>query len=125
MATTIWAIAGLATVGVITRPMRWPEWIWAVGGAALLLALGLVSMQTAMIAVAKGSDVYLFLIGMRLLSEAARAEGLFDWVASVAVDHARQSPLRLYALIYGAGVVVTTFLSNDATAVVMTPAVFA
>lgn len=125
MATAIWTIAGLVTVGVITRPMRWPEWIWAAGGAALLLALGLVSTQTALTAVGKGADVYFFLIGMMLLSEAARAEGLFDWVATVAVDHARQSPVRLYALIYAAGVVVTTFLSNDATAVVMTPAVFA
>lgn len=127
MATTtaIWTIAGLATAGVIARPMRWPEWIWAVGGAFLLLALGLVDLPTALGAVGKASDVYLFLIGMMLLSEAARAEGLFDWVAAVAVDRARQSPVRLYALIYAAGVVVTTFLSNDATAVVMTPAVFA
>jgi arsenical pump membrane protein len=34
-------------------------------------------------AVAKGNDVYLFLIGMMLLSELAREQGVFDWVASV------------------------------------------
>ena len=31
----------------------------------------------------EGSDVYLFLIGMMLLSELAREQGVFDWVASV------------------------------------------
>jgi arsenical pump membrane protein len=75
--------------------------------------------------VGKGIDVYLFLIGMMLLSEIARREGLFDWVAAFAVNHADRSPRRLFLLIYGVGVVVTAFLSNDATAVVLTPAVYA
>ena len=35
------------------------------------------------------------------------------------------SPRRLFLLIYGVGTVVTIFLSNDATAVVLTPAVAA
>lgn len=76
-------------------------------------------------AVGKGLDVYLFLAGMLLLSETARAAGVFDWVAATAVNAARGSRPRLFALIYGVGVVVTTLLSNDATAVVLTPAVCA
>ncbi|OQP87182.1 arsenic transporter [Rhizobium rhizosphaerae] len=120
-----WAIAGLATAGVIARPMRWPEWIWAVSGAALLIALGLIPWQAAAHAVGEGWDVYLFLIGMMLLSETARAEGLFDWLAATAVNHARGSTFRLFTLVYLTGTVVTVFLSNDATAVVLTPAVFA
>ena len=120
-----WAIAGLSTAGVITRPMRWPEWIWAVTGALLLLGLGLMPVQAAAGAVAKGLDVYLFLIGMMLLSEAARENGVFDWVAATAVNSAGQSTSRLFLLVYATGVIVTTFISNDATAVVLTPAVFA
>ncbi|MFI4966768.1 MAG: arsenic transporter [Caulobacterales bacterium] len=120
-----WTIAAVATAGVIVRPFKWPEGIWAVCGAALLLLLGLLSPAEAARAVGKGLDVYLFLIGMMLLSEVARREGLFDWVAAFAVNRARGSPRRLFALIYGVGVVVTAFLSNDATAVVLTPAVFA
>ncbi|MBE7211438.1 MAG: arsenic transporter [Gluconacetobacter diazotrophicus] len=122
---TIWAISGLATAGVITRPLRWPEWIWAVAGAVLLVVLGLVSLPDAGRAVGKGLDVYLFLSGMMLLSETARAYGVFDWVAALAVNGARGSTTRLFGLVYAVGVVVTTFLSNDATAVVLTPAVFA
>ena len=61
---------------------------------------------------------------MMFLSEVARAEGLFDWIAATAAIHSRGSPARLFALVYAAGIVTTTFLSNDATAVVLTPAVY-
>jgi arsenical pump membrane protein len=60
---------------------------------------------------------------MMLLSELAREQGVFDWVASVAVRHARGSCTRLFALVYGVGTLVTIFMSNDATAVVLTPAI--
>jgi len=121
----IWVIAAAATAAVIARPLKLPEALWAVGGAGLILVTGLLPWVAGLNAVAKGSDVYLFLIGMMLLSETARREGLFDWVAAYAVNHAKGSPRRLFLLIYGVGVVVTIFLSNDATAVVLTPAVFA
>lgn len=120
-----WGICAAATAAVIARPFRWPEAIWAVAGAALLLLLGLMPVTAALHAVGKGMDVYLFLIGMMLLSETARAEGLFDWVAATAAIHARGSTARLFALVYVTGIVTTTFLSNDATAVVLTPAVYA
>ncbi|MGE7206919.1 arsenic transporter [Sphingomonas sp. NPDC019816] len=119
-----WAIAGLATAGVIARPLRWPEWIWAVTGAGVLILFGLMPLGQAGRAVAKGLDVYLFLIGMMLLSETAREHGAFDWIAATAVNMAGRSRARLFALVYATGVVVTTFMSNDATAVVLTPAVF-
>jgi arsenical pump membrane protein len=121
----IWATCLVATVGVITRPFKLPEAVWAVTGAALLLLFGLMPVSDAWAAVLKGGDVYLFLIGMMLLSEVARAEGLFDWVAEHAVRLANGSTSRLFALVFGVGIVVTTFLSNDATAVVLTPAVYA
>ena len=121
----IWAISALATAGVLIRPFKWPEAVWAVTGAVLIILLGLLPLADGARAVAKGLDVYLFLIGMMLLSEIARREGLFEWVAAFAVNHANRSPRRLFLLIYGVGVGVTAFLSNDATAVVLTPAVFA
>ncbi|NIE65207.1 arsenic transporter [Burkholderia sp. Ax-1719] len=120
-----WSIAFAATAGVILRPFRWPEAIWAVAGALTLVMLGLLPASLAWQAIGKGADVYLFLIGMMLLSELGRREGLFDWIAVLAVNHARGSPRRLFFLVYVVGVVVTTFLSNDAAAVVLTPAVFA
>ena len=120
-----WIICGVATAGVIVRPFRWPEAIWAVAGAAILVAGGLLPLSAAWQAIGKGLDVYLFLAGMMLLSEAAREEGLFDRVAAFAVNHAAGSPRRLFLLVYAAGTVITALLSNDATAVVLTPAVYA
>ena len=120
-----WTISAAAVGGVIIRPRNWPEAWWAVSGAVLLVCLSLISPAHAVGAVEKGTDVYLFLVGMMLLAELARREGVFDWLAAFALAHARGSGERLFFLVYGVGTLVTIFLSNDATAVVLTPAVYA
>lgn len=120
-----WIIAAVATAGVILRPFQWPEFIWAVAGAVLLVAIGLLAPADALAGIGKGTDVYLFLIGMMLLAEVARQEHLFDWLAAVATRQAKGSATKLFLLVYVVGTVVTVFLSNDATAVVLTPAVAA
>ncbi|GAA3960438.1 arsenic transporter [Mucilaginibacter dorajii] len=122
---TIWIISFLAIAGVIIRPFKVPEFIWALAGAIVLLITGLISPPEGLNGVGKGSDVYLFLTGMMLLAETAREEKLFDWLAAHATKMAKGSSGRLFLLIYLVGVVVTAFLSNDATAVVLTPAVAA
>lgn len=121
----IWTVTAVATCGVIFRPWRIPEYAWALGAAALLTVTGLLPLNAAMAAVAEGGDVYLFLIGMMVLAELARQEGLFDWLAAYAVQHAKGSGQRLFDLVFLVGTLVTIFLSNDATAVVLTPAVYA
>lgn len=123
--TAIWTIWGAATAGVIMRPFKLPEAVWAVAGALLIVGCGLLPLDAAWAAVRTGGDVYLFLIGMMLLSETARTAGVFDWVAIRTVNAARGSTRRLFALVFAVGTVVTIFLSNDATAVVLTPAVYA
>jgi arsenical pump membrane protein len=124
-AVAAWGIAALATAGVIARPFRLPEAIWAVAGAVLLVAFGLLPWGDAVSGIRKGLDVYCFLAGMMLIAEVARQEGVFDWLAALAVALAHGSPQRLFALVYAVGTVVTVLLSNDATAVVLTPAVYA
>ncbi len=118
-----WAIAALAIVAVLVRPWRINEAWWALAGAVLLLAVGAIAPAAALAALGRGVDVELFLIGMMALAEFARAGGLFSWAAARAVDLAGGSRLRLLALVYGAGIITTAFLSNDATIVVLTPAV--
>jgi arsenical pump membrane protein len=120
-----WGIVAVATALVILRPLHWPEAIWAVAGATALVLLGLLPVGDALTGMRKGIDFYLFLIGMMLIAELARREGLFDYLAALAVKHARGSPQRLFLLVYGVGALVTIFLSNDATAIVLTPAVYA
>jgi arsenical pump membrane protein len=118
-------VAGLSVAGVILRPFGWPEALWAVIGAVVLVLSGLLPLAVALNGVAEGTDVYLFLTGMMLLSELARREGLFDWLAAHVARRAAGSASKLFFLVYAMGCVVTVFLSNDATAVVLTPAVAA
>lgn len=116
-------IVALSIVLMLIRPWGISEVYWIGGGAILLMVLRLVSLQMAGRAVAEGLDVYLFLIGMMLVSELASVNGVFDWLSSVAVRGAQRSCARLFTLIYGIGTIVTILMSNDATAVVLTPAI--
>lgn len=120
-----WTISVAAILGILIRPKQIPEWVWAVIGAALLMLFGEIALPRAWQAFAKGFEVYLFLIGMMTLAEIARQGGVFEWLASRALGGATGSRTRLFGLLYLAGIVVTALLSNDATAVVLTPAVYA
>ena len=110
---------------MLLRPRGIAEVYWVGTGTVLLVLLRLVPLSLAARAIAAGTDVYLFLAGMMLLSELARDFGVFDWMAFVAEQHAEGSAVRLFTLIYLVGTLVTIFMSNDATAVVLTPAVLA
>jgi arsenical pump membrane protein len=116
-------IVVLSILLMLVRPRGIAEVYWISGGALLLVALRVVPLPLAGHAVAEGADVYLFLIGMMLLSELAREQGVFDWVSSVAVRSAKGSCTRLFTMVYAVGTLVTIFMSNDATAVVLTPAI--
>src|SRR5882757_300110 len=121
----IWTVSLASILCMLLRPRRIAEAYWACGGGILLILTRLIPLPQAAHAVYEGLDVYLFLTGLMILAELARAEGVFDWVAEVAAQHARNSPRRLFVLIYLVGTLVTAVLSNDATAVVLTPAVLA
>ena len=108
---------------MLARPRNIPEVYWVSGGVLSLLLLRLISLPLAGRALLKAVDVCLFLIGMMLLSELGREHGLFDWVSAIAARNARGSGVRLFSLVYIVGTGVTVFLSNDATAVVLTPAI--
>ena len=122
-----YAIAAIALLGVVVRPWRSPEVAWAVAGALALVAIGAVSPKQAVSAVAKGTDVYLFLVGMMLLArDRGGARGsvrLARRPCCVARDR-RVRRRGCSCSSTAVGTVVTVFLSNDATcAVVLTPAV--
>jgi arsenical pump membrane protein len=60
---------------------------------------------------------------MMALAGYAQLTGVFAWIAARAVAIAGTSRMRLFALVYATGIVTTAFFSNDATIVVLTPAV--
>lgn len=119
----VWLIVGVSIALMLIRPRNIPEVYWISAGVLLLLSLRLVPLRQAAQAAVKALDVCLFLVGMMLLSELAREHGIFDWISSVSVRSADGSCTKLFGLVYTAGAVVTIFMSNDATAVVLTPAI--
>jgi arsenical pump membrane protein len=121
----IWAISLASILLMLVRPRRIAEAYWICGGALLLVVARLIPFHQAEHAIHDGLDVYLFLTGMMILAELAREEGVFDWVADAAARHSKNSPPQLFLLIYLTGTIVTAVLSNDATAVVLTPTVLA
>ncbi|MGC2258048.1 MAG: arsenic transporter [Candidatus Sulfotelmatobacter sp.] len=116
-------IVAVSVALMLIRPRGVPEVYWISGGVLMLLGLRLVTLQLAWHASGKALDVCFFLIGMMLLCELAREHGVFDWLSAIAVRRADGSCLSLFALVYAVGTVVTVFMSNDATAVVLTPAI--
>ncbi len=123
--TLLVLIVAVSILLMLIRPRDIPEVYWVGGGATLLIVLRLIPLKLAGKGAAEGSDVYLFLIGMMLLSELACEHGVFDWLSTAALKGAHGSCVRLFTLVYGVGTLVTIFMSNDATAVVLTPAILA
>ncbi len=123
--TLLAAIVVVCIALMLVRPRNIPEVYWIGAGVCLLLVLRLLPFGIAARAIEKGTDVYLYLIGMMLLSELAHEYGVFDWLSSAAVRHAKGSCSRLFLLAYAVGTIVTILMSNDATAVVLTPAILA
>ena len=122
------AVLAIVTVSILlmlVRPRAIAEVWWVGAGALLLVVLRLLPFSAAAAAVGKGSDVYFFLTGMMMLSELAREHGVFDWLSSLALRTSEHSAIRLFTTVYAVGTLVTVFMSNDATAVVLTPAILA
>jgi arsenical pump membrane protein len=121
LATAIGAI----TIGLIlARPGRLPEPAAAAIGAGAMLVLGLVSPRAALLAVAGSWNVFLFFLGLMVVAVASERAGVFDAAAHLVGRLGRGSARRLLVMVYLLGVVVTAFLSNDATALLLTPVVF-
>jgi arsenical pump membrane protein len=123
--TLIASFVGVLTlIGIMTRPFRWNEAIVAMGGAGLLLLLGLISPADAFSTLCRDWNTFLFFLGMMGLSALAEAAGLFDWLAVQAARFARQSAWRLFLNIFALGTLISMILSNDATALILTPVVY-
>jgi arsenical pump membrane protein len=122
---TVLVIAVLVVAGMMLRPWGSREWQWALGGAIAVVLVRVEPVAAAWTAIAGGASVYAFLAGIAILAEIARAGGVFDALAARARAASGTSRSRLFFLIFGAGALVTALLSNDTTALVLTPAVFA
>ena len=117
-------IAVLAIGLFAIRPRPFPEWIWPLAGAALVISLRMEAPGAALAAVAREWNVLLFIAGLMALSVAAEASGAFQIIAGRVLEAARGSRRRLFVAFFLIAAVVTLLLSNDATAIALTPIVY-
>src|SRR5580704_5992279 len=123
--TWLTCLIGVATlIGIMTRPYRWNEATIAMVGAALLLLLGLITPADAFLTLIRDWNTFLFFLGMMGISALAEAAGLFDWLAVQAARLAGQSAARLFLNVFLLGTSISMVLSNDATALILTPIVY-
>jgi arsenical pump membrane protein len=118
------AVGLLTLVGIMTRPFRWNEAVIAMAGAGVLLVLGLIQPRDALFTLVRDWNTFLFFLGMMGISALAEAAGLFDWLAVQAARFAGKSAARLFLNVFLLGSLISMILSNDATALILTPVVY-
>ncbi|GAC1502885.1 MAG: arsenic transporter [Ktedonobacteraceae bacterium] len=117
-------IAVLTLLGIMIRPFKSNEATVALTGAGLLLVLGLISPVDAAFTLLRDWNTFLFFLGMMGLSALAESAGLFDWLAVQAARLSKNSAKRLFFNTFLLGCLISMLLSNDATALILTPIVY-
>ncbi|MBV9325491.1 MAG: arsenic transporter, partial [Chloroflexi bacterium] len=112
-------------VVLLVRPRRVPDWAAALGGGLLMVVVGIWTPQQAAGQLAESGDVLLFFLGLGVVAATADRAGLFEGAARLAAAGARGSQQRLLISVFVVGAVLTAVLSNDATALLLTPVAFA
>ena len=117
-------VALLTLAGIMTRPFRWNEARIAMGGAGVLLLLGLISPADALFTLLRDWNTFLFFLGMMALSTLAETASLFDWLGVQAARFAGESAARLFLNVFLLGTLISMLFSNDATALILTPIIY-
>jgi arsenical pump membrane protein len=118
-------IFAITLVLIMVRPRGISEATAAAGGAALMLLGRFVTPAGAVQALRDQWNVYGFFLGLMTISALADRAGIFEMLAQGAGRWATGSARRLYLAVFAAGALITAFLSNDATALILTPVVYA
>jgi arsenical pump membrane protein len=117
-------IAIFTLVGIMIRPFKLDEARIALAGAILLLLLGLIAPLDALFVLLNDWNIFFFFLGMMTLSAMVDAAGLFDWLAAKAAGLSGGSSHRLLLNTFLLGCLISMILSNDATALILTPIVY-
>jgi len=118
------SISVITVVLIMLRPRPLNEGTAAAIGAALMLISGRVLSEELLAVLQDVAPILLFFLGLMLICVAAEKAGFFQWSAYKAVNLAKGKGQVLFFTIFALGTVITAFLSNDATALVLTPIVF-
>jgi arsenical pump membrane protein len=116
------AAASILLLGI--RPRAVPAWVWPSAGACVLLLLGREPLLAAGSAILRQWNVLLFILGLMGMAAAAEQSQAFEWLTEVVLLRGGGSRRRLFIYLFLVGAALTALLSNDATAIVLTPIVY-
>jgi arsenical pump membrane protein len=66
-----------------------------------------------------------FFLGLMVISALAEEAGIFETLAETAARWGKGSAARLYVAVFAVGATISVFLTNDSTALILTPVVYA
>lgn len=112
-------------VGAVTRPFGWPEAVFAVPAAVVVVASGAISWRHGLSETARLAPVIGFLAAVLVLARMCADDGLFHAAGTWLARACAGRPRRLLAGVFVLASVTTAILSLDATVVLLTPVVFA
>lgn len=119
------ALLAVVLVAVVRRPGGRGELWWTAPAAVLVAATGLVDPEVALDTVRDLAPTLAFLAAMFVIARVAEVSGLFDRAAGLLGRARRRGEGPLLVAVALTAVAVTTLLSLDATAVLLTPVVVA
>ena len=98
---------------------RWDRTLIAMAGGLLVVILGVIDQEDAFAAV--DLNVIFLLVGMMVIAQILARTGFFDWLAIRSVILSRGHPIRLLLVLSLVTAVVSAFIDNVTTVVLMTP----
>jgi arsenical pump membrane protein len=110
---------------VMVRPKPFNEATASALGALIMLIAGVITPLNSWEVLQANLNVLLFFLGLMIISVVADKAGFFEWCSFKAVKLAHGKGPVLLGVVFGLGALITAFFSNDATALILTPIVFA
>ena len=117
------AVAVFVVAYVLIATERLPKTTIALGGAGVILGLGVATSDDAFYSPETGVDwdVIFLLLGMMIIVGVLRRTGVFEFVAIWAAKRAKGSPLRVMVLLVLITAGASAFLDNVTTVLLIAP----
>ena len=109
---------------IIFRPKGMKEGVAGTIGAVLMLLTGLINFRDIADILKDTGGILIMLFAMMIISIVVDEAGFFHWAACHSVRLAGGSGKKLFINTFLMGALVTTVISNDATALIITPIVY-